>query len=177
VDEQLNEKKNLKRMTAVETQTWKLSEQTSKNNLVFASNEVPSTKTFSPHEMHLVLVFDSEEHAADLLYQDVKMLMFEKSLQDAPTSRKLETTVVPKHKNKNLFEIPFWVGHWGGQGLFISKEKPLMPVFTFPRGKPTGIVGTHLLVTGATGAVNGTECEAQHIYHGSGQVVELAVKK
>lgn len=141
-----------------QTQTWPIApKQTNKNNLAFSSEHPASCAgIFTPAEMQLVLVLGNEQQANDLIHTDLKLSIFLGSMESAIYCQSVET-VVARHKNKNMYTVPFVVNSGASCASNFSvvhvdegASTPVFAMITFSSsgGKPHDIVGAHLMVTG-----------------------------
>ena len=159
-------------MTSPITQTWPLAKETSKNNLCFSSF-YPGCESVSymPLQMQLVLIFDGDDAAEDLLHKDAKLLIFLGSSLDIVYYEQ-SRVILDKNRNKNMFTIPFSVNIGNEVPKFTVSSKQISSgnlydqvraMITFPGGKPRNIVGSYLMVTGCRDVVvvqsPSTQCE------------------
>lgn len=149
-------------MTQNITRIWTLSPETDKNNLLFssASESACESSSYMPKSLTLVLAIDNAESTQKLLFSDVKLSIFVGGVQNNWIYHQDSITVVPLHKEENMFRIKFLVNNSiEGKKFVVCKPSsspsstehaciPITAMITFPSGKPTYIASSFLMVTG-----------------------------
>ena len=144
------------------TRIWSLSNETSKNNLLFCSDSALGCLHYSPTELQLILTFQDEESAQNFLHSDVKLSIFVGNPQQNSVYYQDSITVMNLQKTENMYRIRFLVNNASNATKFTvaapsSSEKPIFAMITFPSGKPTCIASSFLMVSGITSVSQSTQ--------------------
>lgn len=132
------------------TQTWQNSaELTTKNNLVFESKEQQAY--FYPRSMELVAVFDNDENANDFLHRHLSLSIYLSNLNSGKY-KVYDEIVIQRNLQDNVFRIGFAVNNPAPLATYfqVDENMKIMAMFTFPAGKPAGMIASYLVVRGET---------------------------